>query len=301
MRAPAGVGWQPVAETRTDRVEQRAAQALHGLLDADGPAPSAGQPLPLLWHWLAFLPCARQSELGRDGHPATGRFLPPTQERRRMYAGGHVEMISPANVASTLTRTGKVSSVTQKASRSGELLFVGVDYQIHGNGALIREHQHLVYRPAAAGQPDRTAAEVPPNVDDAGQEDWAWGRTVTIEPALLFRFSALTYNAHRIHYDREYATQTEGYPGLVVQGPLQAILLADATRRAHPDAAPTAFSFRALAPASDNHDLELRARPREDCLELAAFSGGHKTMSATASIGGSRIPDRTGARGDLPD
>jgi 3-methylfumaryl-CoA hydratase len=268
--------WQPVTEALTDRVDERAVEALHGLIDADGPAPAAGEPLPLLWHWLAFLPRARQSELGSDGHPTTGRFLPPMNERRRMWAGGRVEVISPATIGQTLTRTGRVSNVTEKAGRSGGLLFVGADYELHAKDMLIREHQDLVYRPAAG----RPVTEARPATDES---DWTWERTISVAPTLLFRFSALTYNAHRIHYDREYAVLTEGYPGLVVHGPLQAILLADAIRRWHPDFEPTRFSFRALAPAFDDHDLELRARPRADDLELAAFSRGRKTMTAVAT------------------
>jgi 3-methylfumaryl-CoA hydratase len=194
-----------------------------------------------------------------------------------MWAGGEVEVISPAMIGETLTRKGQVASVTQKTGRSGDLLFVGVDYEIHGEGAHIREHQDLVYRPAASGQVSRDNGSTNEN------DEWNWERTVSVDPTLLFRFSALTYNAHRIHYDREYATVTEGYPALVVHGPLQAILLADLAQRTQADFVPRTFSFRALAPAFDDHDLNLRARPRGDDLELAAFSSGRKTMTAVAT------------------
>jgi 3-methylfumaryl-CoA hydratase len=193
-----------------------------------------------------------------------------------MWAAGNVEVISPAMIGETLTRTGQVASVTHKTGRSGDLLFVGVDYEIQGAGH-IREHQDIVYRPAAPG---RTAPDTgSPDEND----EWSWERTVPVDPTLLFRFSALTYNAHRIHYDREYATVTEGYPALVVHGPLQAILLADLAQRTQADFVPRTFSFRALAPAFDDHDLNLRARLRGDELELAAFSSGRKTMTAVAT------------------
>jgi 3-methylfumaryl-CoA hydratase len=267
--------WQPVRETREDTVTPAAARALHELLDRDGPGPRAGDPLPILWHWLAFWPQARQSELGEDGHPHAGRFLPPTGDRRRMYAGGRVAVTGTPAVGAPLTRTSQVAEVTRKTGRSGELLFVAVDHRIDADGAAIDERAGLVFRDRAA------PADLPPA--GAGV---AADREVAIDPALLFRFSALTHNAHRIHYDRRYATEVEGYPGLVVHGPLQAVLLADAVARVRPDRVVTAFAFRATAPAFDAHPLQLQIRDGREpgTAELAAYSGGTMTMAATATF-----------------
>jgi 3-methylfumaryl-CoA hydratase len=282
--------WQPIEATHQDVVTSAAASALHDLLDRDGDPPDAGSPLPLLWHWLAFLPQARQSDLGEDGHPRTGSFLPPADGRSRMYAGGRIAIGSAPVVGEPLTRTSRVSDVARKKGRTGDLMFVTVDHEFTSGRAVIHERQNLVYRDARRFE----AREAPEPREDA--HVWAWGRDVRIEPTLLFRFSALTYNAHRIHYDRDYATGAEGYPALVVHGPLQAVLLADAVARVFPGRAVRSFEFRALAPAFDDHDLQLRLKgpsldeapegtPTDgDTIELAAFSGRVKTMTAAAVL-----------------
>jgi 3-methylfumaryl-CoA hydratase len=277
--------WQPAAETRDDVVTATAARALHELLDRDGSAPASGDPLPILWHWLAFLPQARQSEIGGDGHPRTGGFLPPTGGRRRMYAGGKASMTGTVRIGEPLQRFSVVSDVTTKTGRSGALLFVTVDHRISGDGAAageLIERADIVYKDADAAAAVRTAAT---DID----ADALWACEVAIDPTMLFRFSALTYNAHRIHYDREYATGGEGYPGLVVHGPLQAVLLADAAARAFPGRTITGFSFRSVAPAFDAHPLQLRVRQEEDgSIRAAAYSGGVQTMTASVHLEGSR-------------
>lgn len=271
--------WQPTVESRDDVVTPAAARALHDLLDRDGDAPGAGDPLPILWHWLAFLPRARQSELGADGHPRTGGFLPPTGGRRRMYAGGSISLTGPIAVGEQLHRESVVKDVTHKSGRTGDLLFVTVDNRIAGARAAIDDRNDIVYKdPTPTVTDRRTDPDVDANV--------LWARDVTIDPPLLFRISALTYNAHRIHYDREYATKVEGYPGLVVHGPLQAILLADAAARAFPGATVTGFTFRSMAPAFDGHPLRLRVREGTEphTAQLSAYSAGAKTMTATAVL-----------------
>ncbi|KUO16414.1 hypothetical protein [Streptomyces dysideae] len=282
--------WQPVEATHQDVVTPAAASALHDLLDRDGDPPGVGSPLPLLWHWLAFLPQARQSDLGEDGHPRTGTFLPPADGRSRMYAGGRIAIGSAPAVGEPLTRTSRVSDVARKKGRTGDLMFVTVDHELASDRAAIHERQNIVYRDARRFE----AREAPELREDA--HAWVWGRDVRIEPTLLFRFSALTYNAHRIHYDRDYATDVEGYPALVVHGPLQAVLLADAVARFFPCRAVRSFEFRALAPAFDDHDLRLRLKgsslgeAAEDAptggatVEVAAFSGHVKTMTAAAAL-----------------
>jgi len=301
--------WQPVTERADDIVPAGAAAALHGLLDADGPAPAPGAPLPPLWHWLAFLPRAAQRDLGEDGHPRVGTFLPPVGlGRRRMYAGGQLQFGGALPVGATVHRESVVSSVEEKTGRSGSLVFVTVRHELRageaaGTGAVV-EHQDLVYRamPPPSSGPPPAAAPAPPDPEAA--EDWTWTWSLSPDPTLLFRFSALTYNAHRIHYDRTYATTAEGYPGLVVHGPLQAVALAEICRRFLPDQRLTSFRFRALRPAFDGHPVRFCGRVAadgrapeesapdggeapegEDRVDLAAIDHeGHVTMRASAGV-----------------
>lgn len=256
----------------------------------------AGERLPILWQWLAFTPQAKQSEIGEDGHRITGEFLPPTGDRRRMYAGGRASITGEVRIAEPLQRTSAVSDVAEKQGKSGALLFVTVDHEISALEGGILEQNDIVYkeqrpqniRPQNArpqnARPQNAAAIDPRLLTDA---EWTWGRTFLIDPVVLFRFSALTYNGHRIHYDRDYATHVEGYPGLIVHGPLQAILLADLAQRTFADRVVQSFSFRSTAPAFDDSDLELRARidAVTGALELAAFTrDGKQSMSARATL-----------------
>jgi 3-methylfumaryl-CoA hydratase len=293
-------------------VTATAAAALHGLLDAPGPPPAAGEPVPPLWHWLAFLPDAPQRELGSDGHPRLGSFLPPSRLPRRMYAGGRIELALPIAIGEPIHRRSVVSSVTEKSGRSGDLLFVEVTHELSCDSqSSVTETQDLVYRPASptaspAASPTASPATSPTasaaapagaasgsavpsgGIADPGADDqhWAWRLELSTDPTLLFRFSALTYNAHRIHYDRAFSTEVEGYPGLVVHGPLQAIALAELCRRNAPDRCVATFTFRALRPAFDGSPLELRGRLRdEDHGELVAFDrDGRRTMTADVAL-----------------
>lgn len=281
--------WQPVVERRRDCVTPAGAAALHELIERPGSCPDLGAPLPALWHWLAFLPRARQADLASDGHPRTGTFLPPADGRARMCAGGRVSRTGHLAVGQALHRESVVSTAVSKRGRSGELTFVTVRHEV---GALddevsagLREDEDLVYRMPGRCKVVRAtlSGDVTP-----GDVDWTWGRHVAVDPTLLFRFSALTYNAHRIHYDRDYAL-VAGYPGLVVHGQLQAILLADAVERVHQGFA-THLRFRAHAPAFDDYSLNLRARTTVDAegrerVVAAAFSGRRLTMSLEATLG----------------
>jgi 3-methylfumaryl-CoA hydratase len=236
---------------------------------------------------------AAQRELGADGHPKLGTFLPPVTLPRRMFAGGNLSFSSkPLCVGEQIKRQGVVGDVKEKSGKSGELVFVNVNYQIKGTNGEVFERQDLVYR--SASNPSAASATNQPqpskidnstfSVDDAR---WTWGIDLTVSPTLLFRFSALTYNAHRIHYDYEYATKVEGYPGLVVHGPLQAIGLAEIVRRFLPEKRIASFSFRALQPAFSDSPLSLRGRRSEKVGELLleAFSAQEvATMSATATL-----------------
>jgi len=280
---PSGHGdlsqWTPVAERTIDTVAPGPAAALHALLDAPGPPPGAGDALPALWHWLYFLPAVAQRELGPDGHPRRGGFLPPGALPRRMFVGGRVRTSTPLTIGDRIAREGTVTGVTDKSGRSGPLVFVTVHYRL---AEAIDEHQDLVYRAAAQPSAGPLAPPEPTPLDEGA---WTLRLDLAVDPVLLFRFSALTYNAHRIHYDRRFATDVEGYPGLVVHGPLQAIALAELCRRSQPQPLRT-FDFRALRPAFDEGPLRVRGRVADDAAstDLAAFDVyGSATMTARAS------------------
>jgi 3-methylfumaryl-CoA hydratase len=291
--------WQPQDSIETDVVTSRSVGALNDLLD-DGSAPAAPDgALPILWHWLAFLPRSPQHALDADGHPRRGGFLPPVPLPRRMFVGSRVELAGELAPDSPLERRGRVTSVKDKTGRSGPLVFVTARFELfHPGGAepLLAEEQDIVYREASkdADSPASRDAVRAASKDEgaSGQEDgpeadsWTWRWDLGIDPSLLFRFSALTYNAHRIHYDREWATGVEGYPGLVVHGPLQAVALAELCRRNEPGAPVRSFAFRAVQPKFDDGPLLVRGRPAGDgTVELAAFDHyGVKTMQAEAVL-----------------
>jgi 3-methylfumaryl-CoA hydratase len=265
----------------SDTVVDNSALAMHGLLDAPGQAPKNGDPLPPLWHWLAFLPRIPQRDIGLDGHPIVNELFDSEAYPRRMFAGARISWPGTAHVGEQLTRRSRVANVVTKEGRSGSLLFLTVENEIYEQGNLvIREEQDLVYRAAAGSSP-----AAPSSGGDVDQQTWTWSLPITIDPVSLFRFSALTYNAHRIHYDRAYATQTEGYPSLVVHGPLQAISLAELCRRFEPESSLASFSFRAQKPAFEGAPLRFCGRHEGDEIELAALDGtGHVTVSAAAKL-----------------
>jgi 3-methylfumaryl-CoA hydratase len=246
--------WIGKQETLHDQVTRFPIAALSATLDRDDPPPQTGDPLPPLWHWLYFLPTARQSSLGPDGHPARGGFLPPVPLPRRMWAGGRFTFHQPLRVDETITRTSTVQDVTIKHGRNGDLCFVLVKHEIFGQNVLALEEQHdIVYRDMP--QPNEApAAPRPARTDDI------WQRGVHPSDPMLFRYSALTFNSHRIHYDRRYATETEGYPGLIVHGPLIATLLIDLLRRNTAQPVAT-FRFRAVSPLFDVAPFSVHGEP----------------------------------------
>lgn len=215
---------------------------------------------PLLGHWLLAPSRVRQSALGVDGHPQRGgdAFLPPIALPRRMWAGSRIRFHAPITIGAAIERHSTIASIERKSGSSGALLFVGIDHRIFSSGTLaISERQDLVYRDIAAAAvrstPGIAAAKPQGAVDPAPGSH----RRVVPDPVLLFRYSALTFNGHRIHYDRDYAVRSEGYPGLVVHGPLIATLLLDHHRSQHLDAAVTGFEFRARAPLFDTAPFTL--------------------------------------------
>ncbi len=237
--------------------------------------------LPPMWHWLYFLPTAPQSALSDDGHPERGDFMPPVPLPRRMFAGSRVTLRAPLRLGSRAERTGVIRRVEVKEGRSGRLAFVTVGYTIRQDGRLcVEEEQDIVYREPAAPVPPPVSVALPPVA--AG----SWSRDLQADSRLLFRFSALTFNAHRIHYDRDYARQVEGYPGLVVHGPLTALLLANLVRTHAPERAIVEFSFRGVRPLFDVAPFRLVAMPDGDLVSCEAVGpDGSVALQATVRLG----------------
>jgi len=258
--------------------------ALHAPLDYPVEAISSGTALPPLWHWLYFLPLHRQSELGPDGHAERGGFLPPVPLPRRMWAGGRFDFRSPLRVGDEVVRTSTIENVTSKVGRTGPLVFVTVRHEVRAGGAAepaLVEFHDIVYR--AERRPDEVEPAPTPARTGA-----LWQRRIVPDDVLLFRYSALTFNGHRIHYDRRYVTEVEGYPGLIVHGPLLATLLLDLVRRNAPEAEVTAFRFRAVRPTFDLHPFQVNGEPQADgTVRLwAQDHDGFLTMDASATLRG---------------
>jgi len=271
--------WIGKTETRSDQVTLAPMAALSATLDRDDPPPQAGDALPPLWHWLYFLPAERQSELASDGHAAKGGFLPPVPLPRRMWAGNRQEFHQTLRAGETVTRVSRILDVSYKEGRGGPLVFVTVRHEIGNDGGLALTEEHdIVYRGPDA--PSAKAPEAPAQAE--------WRREIHPDDVLLFRYSALTFNGHRIHYDRRYATEVEHYPGLIVHGPLIATLLADLFRRNLPEARVTHLSFRAVSPLFDGARFTVCGRPEEDGKTVhlwAQNAAGGLAMDATASCG----------------
>ena len=237
--------WIGRTETRVDQVTAAPIAAMSATLDREDAEPKPGTDVPPLWHWMYFMSLARQSDIGPDGHAMRGGFLPPVPLPRRMFAGGRLEFQHPLQVGDLITRTSRIIDVSGKQGRSGELVFVTVRHEFaNARGVALAEEHDIVYRENP--RPDAPVSK--PQPAPAGE---TFSREIVPDPVLLFRYSALTFNGHRIHYDRSYVTGVEGYPGLIVHGPLIATLLVDLLRRNLPQALVRRFSFRALRPLFD--------------------------------------------------
>ena len=275
--------WIGRTESVSDVVTATPYAALSATLDWPPERPAAGMPLPPLWHWLYFLPLYRQSDVGPDGHAKRGAFLPPVPLPRRMWAGSQFEFHRPLCIGDAITRTSTIADVTEKSGRSGVLVFVKVRHEIHTQGVdapAITEFHDIVYREAA--RPDAAAAEA-----RAAPSRSAWERSIVPDDVLLFRYSALTFNGHRIHYDRRYVTEVEGYPGLIVHGPLLATLLLDLLRRQRPDATVQRYEFKAMRPVFDTHPFSVCGEPSADGTSVHLWVKDHEgalSMDATASL-----------------
>jgi 3-methylfumaryl-CoA hydratase len=275
--------WVGRSETVRDTIVPTPVAALTATLDHPAAPVEPGTALPPLWHWLYFLPLHRQSEIGADGHAKRGGFLPPVPLPRRMWAGSQFEFRTPIRVGDRVARTSTMADVTVKEGRSGQLVFVKVRHELRCNDVAdptLVEFHDIVYR----------EAKKPTDIDPPPQkapEDAPWQRCIVPDDVLLFRYSALTFNGHRIHYDRKYVTEVEGYPGLIVHGPLIATLLMDLLRRRMPQADVAAFRFKAVRPTFDLHPFSVNGCLQDDGKTVRLWSQDHEgwlTMDATATL-----------------
>ncbi len=275
--------WIGKAETVDDVVTATPYAALSATLDRPPERPPPGTPLPALWHWLYFLPLYRQSEVGPDGHAKRGGFLPPIPLPRRMWAGSQLQFLEPLRIGDAVTRTSTIEDVTEKSGRSGALVFVRVRHEIRRRDeapAALVEFHDIVYREAP-----RPGEVAPPPKPAPAQS--AWERRWVPDDVLLFRYSALTFNSHRIHYDRRYVTTVEGYPGLIVHGPLIATLLLDLLRHELPEAEVARYEFRAVRPLFDLDPFFVCGEPQGDGKTFRLWARDHEgflAMDATAVV-----------------
>ena len=275
--------WIGRQETLRDSVTATPVKALNATLDHAAMDVQTGTMLPPLWHWLYFLPLHRQSEIGADGHAKRGGFLPPVPLPRRMWAGSQFEFRSPVRVGDHVERTSTIANVTEKSGRTGKLVFVKVRHELRCNGApnpAVVEFHDIVYREAKQA----SDVEPPPVAAPTGAP---WQREIVPDDVLLFRYSALTFNGHRIHYDRKYVTEVEGYPGLIVHGPLIATLLMDLVRRQMPSAEVASFSFKAVRPTFDLYAFKVNGAPQADGKTVRLWAQDHDgwlTMDAVATV-----------------
>ena len=274
--------WIGRSETVQDTITSAPIIALTATLDHPEADAHTGSALPPLWHWLYFLPKHRQSDIGADGHAKRGGFMPPVPLPRRMWAGSQFTFHTPILVGDQVARTSTIDDVSTKEGRTGKLVFVKVRHELRCNGAqapALVEFHDIVYREAQG--PNDVAP--PPQAAQQG----AWHREIVPDDVLLFRYSALTFNGHRIHYDRKYVTEVEGYPGLIVHGPLIATLLMDLLRRQMPGADVASFRFKAVRPTFDLHPFHVSGELQADGKTVRLWASDHEgwlTMDATATL-----------------
>lgn len=277
--------WAPPVVETSRRVDPWASAAFAALIDTTPPALDEGTPLPPMWHWFTLLDHPPTAEIGEDGHPAHGPFLPPIPGRRRMFAGGRLHRTGDIAHGSLLHARSSVTAATTKTGRTGEMAFVTVRHELSADGAPVAvEEQDVVYR----SEPDDTPRRTTPRPTGGEPEPAGdWRRTLTTGPVLLSRFSALTYNGHRIHYDTPYATGVEGYPDLVVHGPLLALLALELPRLHSPATPVTAFAYRLVRPAFSPATVVAAGTPTGDGAEIAvAAQGAAPSLTATVRLGG---------------
>ena len=270
--------WIGRKETRTDTVTAWPVIGLTATFDRNDPEPKPGDAIPPGWHWLYFLEAKPASELGKDGHPKLGGFLPPVGMARRMWAGGRIEFKRALRIGDPLRRDSEILSIDFKEGRSGRLVFVTVRHTVLAADevAVVEEHDIVYREPAKPGDP-------PPSAKPATRNA-VWRRELVADPVMLFRYSALTFIGHRIHYDLDYCRQEEGYPGLVVHGPLQTLLILDLCRRHEPRPVKK-LDYRALHPVFHFERFSVNGNPSADALKSelwTANAAGNVAMQATA-------------------
>ena len=246
--------WIGKQQNQSDIADINKVKALAATLNADLNI-KQGDQLPPLWHWILFNSANKSFELGQDGHALKGQFLPPISLPRRMWAGGRFEFIEPINVGDRLSRQSTISDINIKQGKTGQLAFVTVTHEIRGTqqGHWIEEHD-IVYREA----PKKSWR--PPTAPCIDNEIGDWSAQIIPEPVVLFRYSALTFNGHRIHYDRDYCSEIEGYPGLVFHGPLTATLLIELIRKQLPKITIKKFNYKAIRPLFDLSPFSIHGR-----------------------------------------
>ena len=273
-------GGEDSTQVAEDLVTEAPLRRLAATLDLDGSAWSPSDDVPALWHWLFFTPVAQHRDIDRDGHPKRGGLLQDALPPRRMWAGGRIDFVAPMYVGQQIERQSRVDAAQHKSGRSGRMVFFTVNHEIRREDQLlVREAQDIVYREAAV--PGAPAPVGTPAVRESDLE-----RIVVPDAVMLFRYSALTFNGHRIHYDRDYCRDVEQYPGLVVHGPLVATLLMDLLHRGWPELHVRRFDFKAVSPLFEGEPIILRARHAEESrIELwAANEAGRLAMSAAAEV-----------------
>jgi len=272
--------WFPSVEKVTETIDLTQVRKLAGVLDLDETSLKNGSHLPPMWHWLFFLHRAATGNIGIDGHPKRGGFFPPIELQRRMFAGEQIKYHNPLLVGLPATRTGTITRLDEKKSKNGRMMLVTATYIIEQEGKICVEDKHdIVYIDGGEKTPT-------PGHDSFLKPDDNWYRIYKADPVLLFRYSALSFNSHRIHYDSEYAENEEGYPGLVVHGPFTALLLAELAR-ANIQESLTEFNFRGRAPLFEPWSFHLIGKSdNTGVAELQAVRNDSViAMTATAKFG----------------
>ena len=254
--------WEGRQEVVSDRLHLETAEALAAALDMADISFTAGDPLPLPWQWLYFNPVARARDLDGDGHPKLGDFLPPVPLPRRMWAAGSMTVVRPLRMDIAAEKRSTIESVELKQGRSGALVFITVSHGYWQEGACaLQEEQNIVYREEASG-------EAAVQSDPPAAKEGAWSKVLTPDPVLLFRYSAVTFNAHRIHHDQAYVVDVEGYPGLIVHGPLTATLMLQFVDEMIGPGKVRTFSFRAKRPLYVDRPMTLHGNPTGSRVDL---------------------------------
>jgi 3-methylfumaryl-CoA hydratase len=270
--------WIGRSTEASDIVTVQLVKGLRATLFQEIGEPKPGEAAPFTVHWCLAQPVFPMSMLGPDGHPTRGGFLPPVPLPRRMWAGGELEFLDPLRVGDETRRTSRISDVSVKSGSTGTLCFVAVEHVVTTpRGIAIRERQDVVYRDVAGAPAAAVKAPPPPPVAKHRE-------THVSDPVLLFRYSALTFNGHRIHYDRDYVTKVEGYPGLIFHGPLQAAFIVELAAKLHNGQPPKKLGYRGVQPLFEGSEFSVNANDRDGALELwTANAEGQLTMKGTAT------------------